>query len=76
MNRNELLRLWLVSTTLHPEVEDVEAVIKFVVNNQLMVPEGKDVSANLAERVRKSKATFLELVAASLPVFPGAAGQA
>lgn len=46
------------STTLHPEVEDVEAVIKFVVNNQLMVPEGKDVSANLAERVRKSKATF------------------
>ncbi|MGE5469957.1 MAG: HlyD family efflux transporter periplasmic adaptor subunit [Bacteroidota bacterium] len=46
------------STTLHPEAEDVEAVAKFLLTNQLIVPEGPEVSANLAERARRMQGTL------------------
>lgn len=63
----EILSLWSLgdpeaiaqavseSTTLHPDAEDVEAVVRFLVENQLVVPEGDDASARLAERVRKNR---------------------
>ena len=63
----EILSLWSVddpstiarqiadSTTLHPDVEDVDSVIRFLVENQLVVPEGREASSRLAERIHKKK---------------------
>lgn len=42
-------------TTLHPDPEDVEAVVSFLVENQLTVPDHATGSAGFAERLRRTK---------------------
>ncbi|AXS79453.1 HlyD family efflux transporter periplasmic adaptor subunit [Dechloromonas sp. HYN0024] len=68
----EILSLWALadpeaiaheisaSTTLHPDSEDVEAVTRFLSENQLLVPEGEEMSAMLAERYRKKRGSTWE----------------
>lgn len=43
------------STTLSPDVDDVDAVVRFLVENQLVVPEGREASSRFAERIRQRK---------------------
>jgi len=47
------------NTTLHPDGEDVDSVIRFLAGNQLLVPEEVGASAKMADRFRKSKGTWL-----------------
>ena len=46
------------STTLHPQADDLQAVHAFLVDNQLVVPEGTGASAALAERSRKQRSSW------------------
>jgi putative peptide zinc metalloprotease protein len=41
------------ATTIHPEQEDVEHVVKFLEENQLVIPRGQDSATKLADGLAK-----------------------
>lgn len=45
-------------TTLCPDAADVEAVIRFLMENQLVKPDGVDSSRQFADRLRKMRGTW------------------
>ena len=45
-------------TTLRPQADDLQSVLTFLLENQLLVPEGENASAALAERSRKQRSSW------------------
>lgn len=45
-------------TTLRPQPDDLQSVQAFLVENQLLVPDGESGSAALAERCRKQRSSW------------------
>lgn len=45
-------------TTLHPDAEDVGAVLEFVVANQLVQPQGADAARKMAARLRAMRGSW------------------
>jgi putative peptide zinc metalloprotease protein len=48
------------ATTIHPDQDDIGEVVKFLEENQLVVPRGRDSSVKLAERLKKIQGTPLK----------------
>ncbi len=45
-------------TTLHLDIEDVEAVLEFAIGNELVQPQGADAARKMAERQRTLRGTL------------------
>lgn len=68
----EILKRWSLSdmqiiadsiataTTIHPEQGDVEQVVKFLEENQLVIPRGQDSASKLADRLAKIQGSPLK----------------
>ena len=58
-------------TTLRPQPDDLQSVQAFLVENQLLVPDGENGSAALAERCRKQRSSWWRWL---LPLWPRGPG--